>query len=283
MVGNLGFVTRPSWVSDLEVKPAPMPLLLVQAFVNTRDGEQGTDLLTQREPAARWLTAAAIIGAGVRLAEADLRAAREVREAVRVMIGRNDGGPELGDTDLRPLRDLLSRTRVTLSVGADGQVRLADGPAAGLPDGLLRLLLIVRDAQADGTWDRLKLCANPDCRWVFYDRSHRQAGTWCDMSTCGNRMKNRSLRARRALTQSLISRELDTAGAPSRSGVRCGYGGVRVVERAASTVDGVLPVDGRARRYDPGARAVLQSQGSRRDRRRNTDVRFARVGPGLAA
>jgi predicted RNA-binding Zn ribbon-like protein len=64
--------------------------------------------------------------------------------------------------------------------------------------GLLGLLLSIRDAQADGSWDRLKLCGNPDCRWAFYDRSHSRRGSWCDMASCGNRLKNRNLRARRA-------------------------------------------------------------------------------------
>ena len=82
---------------------------------------------------------------------------------------------------------------------AGGQVRLETGDGPGrLADGLAGLLLTIRDAQADGSWDRMKLCGNPDCRWAFYDRSHSRQGAWCDMASCGNRLKNRSLRARRA-------------------------------------------------------------------------------------
>ncbi len=54
-------------------------------------------------------------------------------------------------------------------VAADAQVRLGPGTALRLADGLAGLLLTIRDAQADDTWDRLKLCGNPDCRWAFYD------------------------------------------------------------------------------------------------------------------
>jgi predicted RNA-binding Zn ribbon-like protein len=80
-----------------------------------------------------------------------------------------------------------------------GQVRLETGdPAGRVADGLAGLLLTIRDAQADGSWDRLKLCSNPDCRWAFYDRSHSRRGAWCEMASCGNRLKNRNLRARRA-------------------------------------------------------------------------------------
>jgi len=63
--------------------------------------------------------------------------------------------------------------------------------------GLFDLLLIIRRAQQDGSWSRLKVCANPDCRWAFYDRSRNQQGNWCNMALCGNRLKNRQLRARR--------------------------------------------------------------------------------------
>lgn len=46
-----------------------------------------------------------------------------------------------------------------------------------------------------------------------------------------------------------------------RARVRYVHGGVRIVECAPSTIDGFLPVDGRARRHDSTARTVLQPQG----------------------
>jgi hypothetical protein len=44
MPGSLGRMTMPTWVPGEESKPAPMPLLLVQSFVNTWDGDHGSDL-----------------------------------------------------------------------------------------------------------------------------------------------------------------------------------------------------------------------------------------------
>ena len=35
----------PAWVPEHETKPAPMPLLVVQSFVNTWEADAGTDLL----------------------------------------------------------------------------------------------------------------------------------------------------------------------------------------------------------------------------------------------
>jgi predicted RNA-binding Zn ribbon-like protein len=37
--------------------------------------------------------------------------------------------------------------------------------------------------------DRLRVCANEECRWVFWDASPTARRKWCDMATCGNRAK----------------------------------------------------------------------------------------------
>jgi predicted RNA-binding Zn ribbon-like protein len=191
-------MTLPSWASHLESKLAPPPLLLVQAFVDTLDLDLRTDVLAHADDARAWLA-----GAGLRATEqpdfdADLRLARDVRESVRAMIAQNTGGGPLTEAELRPLEQVTSQARPRLGVSADGRVTLGpEVPAQRLADGLAGLLLTIRDAQADGSWDRLKLCGNPDCRWAFYDRSHSRRGAWCEMASCGNRLKNRNLRARR--------------------------------------------------------------------------------------
>ena len=131
----------------------------------------------------------------------DLRLARAARESIRALIGRDAGTGPLTPAQLEPLETVLREAHPGLEVTADGRVLLSPALPAGRPvrlaDGILGLLLIIRDAQADGSWDRLKLCGNPDCQWAFYDRSHSRRGAWCDMASCGNRLKNRNLRARR--------------------------------------------------------------------------------------
>jgi predicted RNA-binding Zn ribbon-like protein len=206
MTDSLDGMTLPSWASHLEPKPAPMPLLLVQALVDTLDTDLGTDVLAHPEEARAWLADAGLRDSGPSGSDRadpdfgdDLRLARDVRESIRALIGRNTGGEPLTADDLEPLEKVLGAARPRLEVSPDGRVQLEPAPpTARLLDGLLGLLLIVRDAQADGSWARLKLCGNPDCRWAFYDRSHSRRGAWCDMASCGNRLKNRNLRARRA-------------------------------------------------------------------------------------
>jgi predicted RNA-binding Zn ribbon-like protein len=47
----------------------------------------------------------------------------------------------------------------------------------------------------DDAW-RLRTCANPDCRFIFIDRSRTGRRRWCDMRTCGNQAKVARHRAR---------------------------------------------------------------------------------------
>ena len=41
-----------------------------------------------------------------------------------------------------------------------------------------------------------RICENDTCRWAFYDRSRPGTRRWCEMSSCGNRMKAARHRAR---------------------------------------------------------------------------------------
>jgi predicted RNA-binding Zn ribbon-like protein len=179
----------PSWYPGDENKPAPMPLLRVQGFVNTYDVEDGTDLLAGLETARGWLTDAGLLAEGAKLDEADLALAREVRESIRALLA--------GGHEIESLRRVAATHRARLTVAGDGAVGLEQAGGGELGDGLFELLLTIHRAQQDGSWSRLKVCANPDCRWAFFDRSRNQQGNWCSMAVCGNRLKNRELRARR--------------------------------------------------------------------------------------
>jgi predicted RNA-binding Zn ribbon-like protein len=182
----------PAWYpGTAETKPAPMPLLLVQGFVNTRDLEDGTDLLADPATAHAWLVDAGLLDGGAELSGPGLELAREVREAIRSLI------EEDAERRLEPLRVLAEAHRARLTIADDGTVALANARDEGVGDALFELLLIIHRAQQEGTWSRLRVCANDECRWAFYDRSRNQQGSWCDMAVCGNRLKNRQLRARR--------------------------------------------------------------------------------------
>jgi predicted RNA-binding Zn ribbon-like protein len=44
--------------------------------------------------------------------------------------------------------------------------------------------------------EQVKDCGDSECRWLFLDVSKNHTRRWCDMKTCGNRMKARRHQAR---------------------------------------------------------------------------------------
>jgi predicted RNA-binding Zn ribbon-like protein len=151
--------------------------------------------LSNFDDARPWLVANGLLAKDDAPTTDELRILREVREGLRGLVIHNTGGPVPDPASVAPLRDIAAEVAVRATVAADGTVTLI--PAGdSVRARLLGLLLVVQDAQRDGTWAHLKACANDDCLWAFYDRSRNHGGTWCDMATCGNKLKNRDFRAR---------------------------------------------------------------------------------------
>jgi predicted RNA-binding Zn ribbon-like protein len=48
---------------------------------------------------------------------------------------------------------------------------------------------------SEGDPTRLRTCANPACRWIFYDDTRNRSRRWCE-ETCGNLMRVRRFRQR---------------------------------------------------------------------------------------
>jgi predicted RNA-binding Zn ribbon-like protein len=92
---------------------------------------------------------------------------------------------------------LGARERIQL-VAADDGVRLGHTHVGDPIDDVLARIAepIVREIGA-GRDDRIRICANDTCRWIFYDESRAGRRRWCDMATCGNRAKARRHRERR--------------------------------------------------------------------------------------
>ncbi|MHC9295934.1 CGNR zinc finger domain-containing protein [Mycobacterium sp. LTG2003] len=184
------------WAGDSETKPAPGPLSRIQALVNTVELPAGPDRLADAADATPWLVANGLLRDGATPTEGELDLLREVREALRALIVHNAGGPPPAPASLAALRNVAAGAAIRAELGDGSSVELF---AAGdtVAERLVELLLVVRDAQRDGTWARLKACANDECVWAFYDRSRNHGGMWCDMADCGNKLKNREFRARR--------------------------------------------------------------------------------------
>lgn len=66
---------------------------------------------------------------------------------------------------------------------------------------------------ADDAPDRLRICANDGCRYLFIDRSPTGRRRWCDMRTCGNQAKVAAHRARARAAIPRVAPGVPPAGA----------------------------------------------------------------------
>jgi predicted RNA-binding Zn ribbon-like protein len=184
-----------------------LDLGLVEDFLNTLDVRRfhrrgvdhtGGDALPTPAALSRWLSRHGLVRPSARASTAELRIAHQLRSALRDAVTRD----HLDDQTLRLANAALTSVPVHVELARDGELRLA-GSAGAVPRALAELLAIAVRHGADGSWWRLRACAAPECRWVFYDDSRSGAGRWCSMSSCGNRAKTARYRARKA---ALISR-----------------------------------------------------------------------------
>lgn len=177
-------------------KRAPEPLDLLQRFVNTRNWLRGYDLLGSMAEAEQWLSEAGY-QAEVAVREKELKRLHALREHLRnVLAAHTLGASEQSRRSAARLDELCDS--VTLRPGFDlgGKPRLV-GAAEGRERFVGDLLAAAIRAQHMGIWQRLKACANEDCRWAFYDHSKNRSGNWCVMEICGSRAKMRAYRQRR--------------------------------------------------------------------------------------
>jgi predicted RNA-binding Zn ribbon-like protein len=180
----------------------PADLRLLMDFLNTLDQRafrrRGVDFTGDEElPTAaalgRWLAEHDLLRSSARVAAADLTRALELRSALRDAV--TPGG--VPEDALRRANAVLASFPLHASAEPDGQLRLVPA-ASGAVGALAQLVAIALRANADGTWRRLRACAAPECRWIFYDDSRNGAGRWCSMSSCGNRVKTARYRARKS-------------------------------------------------------------------------------------
>ena len=94
----------------------------------------------------------------------------------------------------RFIKEALTRQHLVFSAHRLRWELPAQNSSADLPFWLLTLsvaqLLVSEEVK------RLRMCGNPECRWLFLDTSKNRKRRWCDMKVCGNRMKARRFQSR---------------------------------------------------------------------------------------
>jgi predicted RNA-binding Zn ribbon-like protein len=181
---------------QIEHKVAPAPLIAVQGLANTFAFEPGEERLLDPAAARRWLIESDLAAPEVEVGERELERLVECREIIRDLIDANlDGDPQVAAPKLARL---AAAHPVDLVAGADGKLTLDLTPPPTVDGVISQMVGIVFAAQLESQWSRLKICASDECRWAFYDGSRNRSGTWCQMETCGNQIKNRAYRRRKS-------------------------------------------------------------------------------------
>jgi predicted RNA-binding Zn ribbon-like protein len=205
--------------------------LLLRDFANTVDVDEGCDALADPAALTEWLRDHCLIpgradgaararrhrpggtdaygpgGADEEADETDLEIAIALRtclrEAMRGHHQRPPGGAPgaglvtaPGGSGAASALELAAANlplRVTEQAGRPALVPAQDGVRGGLA----WLAAAIVASTADGSWERLKICADDTCQWAFLDSSKNRSKHWCSMQECGNRSKTRAYRARR--------------------------------------------------------------------------------------
>jgi predicted RNA-binding Zn ribbon-like protein len=175
---------------------APGALDAVRAFVNTLDLETHDDAIAQPAQLAAWLSEQGLLDSGAPATDAQVAHAAALREAIRQMLLTN-AGVETDPAAPATLDAAAGRAGLAVRFHPTGTSTL-EPEAAGVDAALGRIVAIVAQSMAEGTWTRLKACLADDCQWAFYDHTRNHSGRWCNMAVCGNRTKVRAFRARQA-------------------------------------------------------------------------------------
>lgn len=159
---------------------------------------QPTERLAEPADLTRWLRESGVVDIFRNPSDAQLAAARDLREVIyRIAIAVVTGTPlKQDDTDLinhyAAVPPVIPVLRPDRSLG-----RLAADPVAAALSSLARdAIELISGGQAA----RLRECSKPDCSLLFVDTSRSGARRWCSMETCGNQDKVQHYRRRARLT-----------------------------------------------------------------------------------
>ncbi|HEY7023946.1 MAG TPA: CGNR zinc finger domain-containing protein [Candidatus Limnocylindrales bacterium] len=173
-------------------------------FVNSLEYSKGLphDELTSATVAVQWFQQhsllhsdmAAALNAEVAgdqaAAERLLQRVQKTRSALRELLDAAVEKRPPSDSALREVNRALRAPYVYELVPAADGVSLDHRHDGDPINGALSRLseAVARELTQDDK-ERLRVCANDECRWVFRDNSPAGRRKWCDMSSCGNRAK----------------------------------------------------------------------------------------------
>ena len=122
----------------------------------------------------------------------------ELRALLRRICERIAAGRDVSSRDVGRLNEFLERADVRHTVSKTQRgLRLETVPLVEDDAWLMGAIALSAASFLDsGERQRLKICTNSGCRWVFYDETKNRCRRWCNSSLCGNLFKVRRYRSR---------------------------------------------------------------------------------------
>ncbi|MBB2948323.1 putative RNA-binding Zn ribbon-like protein [Actinoplanes lutulentus] len=146
--------------------------------------------------AARWAVEAGLLTDPPASGTDDLTRLLALREATYRLVRGVLAGDDPGAADLRTLNEAAAGTPAALTLTARGAQRAGDLDAAAAE--VARAAVTLLGEMYGETPPRVRECERAACTRLFVDRSRGGTRSWCGMSECGNRVKAREYRARKA-------------------------------------------------------------------------------------
>jgi predicted RNA-binding Zn ribbon-like protein len=121
---------------------------------------------------------------------------RELRKLLRHFAEKTSQGAAIQRRDLEALNSWMKVPVFRHLVENQNGLRLTHEPVQISWHAVLALIAdSLAEALAQQQHDRLKICANSGCAWIFVDRTKGRVKRWCSDATCGNRDRVRRSRA----------------------------------------------------------------------------------------
>jgi predicted RNA-binding Zn ribbon-like protein len=178
--------------------------LLSLDFTNTLDfrlAEQPTDSLTSYASFLDWAveknitdrTTADRLKHAEKNPEQAFHRVLELRELLYCLLSAAARKEQVAEEDLDRFNGLLAEAMVGIRVTQtdEGFDWLCCPGDYGFEAILYRIVKSAADLLVSTQLQRLSICANPECGWLFLDFSRNHSRRWCSMESCGNRAKAR--------------------------------------------------------------------------------------------
>ena len=99
--------------------------------------------------------------------------------------------PRKADVDLLNEELSIAYDHLKLRYSGHGYNLEMRSDRAELDQILWSVAMSASDLLTSDKLDRVRRCISEECGWLFLDMSRNRSRRWCDMKTCGNRMKAR--------------------------------------------------------------------------------------------